>query len=1574
MQPNAANFRFWVAADMGDLYKSVAKLVVLPDGRTAKNWAAYKMQLEETLAARESDGIRLDHVLLAKRKGLAPPDPGEDEEAWIAGAPEGTERTPAAFNTAYDLYDLWLRANKITHGYIMGSLPTELYDECTQRPNAAALWRYLDQRFSEQTMTSVCMLWARIFQLRLDDYGGISDYLTALNKIEFELKRNKLHVEESLLAGAIILAVGDRYPVMREILRMLPIEEQTKQRFSQRFLEAERNEQVSAEVSAMTLGGTTSSSPSPSHQQEFAGAATSRSPLCKYVRKHQGKYKDQRVGAPCGRRHLKASNCWARKDDAWLAANPGKTGQDLPSWRDGAGRQEAQSSGNVAGAYAVTKGTTMSIPSVPSEANDFEEGSFLGYVCALREPQQSNACSANSHSDLPPCGAVAGAVTVALDSGATTSCFRQGTSFELLREPVPVRGALPGQVSIARGTTCIPCPALPSGVIRGLHSPDFRHNLVSVSELQQQGLDVVFPAKEKSAYCKDPQTGKVLWSFQQGQLGLYEAKVRDHTAATALSPPQSPMHPSVLLHRKLGHMGVASLRLLCRKKAIDGLPDTFTPPPLPFTTECVPCIQGKTQARPHPLTNERATRVLLKAHVDLEGPFPVGLRGHRYLLIIVDDFSRYGWAILLFTKDQAKHRIIEWQAMAENQSGETLKELHADRGGEFLNDTLLSHCRERGVTMTFSNPHSPEQNGVAEARNKQVLIFTRLLLLHSSAPQSYWSYAVKHASLLNNLVPHRLLEGSTPYQAWHKTKPSVWRLMVWGCVAHVLLNKSEKRQTGGKLGPVTKACMVVGINPSGPGWLLLDPTNRKEFTSSDVVFQEHISYHQHDKSAPSPEIEWVHFDDTTATSSAPPAAAVPPAPPSSDQNVGPPGTPPPASAAQDPVLLPASASSSRPNSPAEPGSSGAGQSPAGQSRIAAPSRALAGSSQPSNSGLGMPAPAAAPLHFPAQPGGAPSEGAPSEGEPHPGAPSGQDQGNAAAGPRRSLRLQGVEAPWDGWGPGPAESLVAVPGELEGFVAIPKQALLYLQEVVKGETGDKSTELVTPDTWQEALGGDQAPEWLESQVREVTGLEAAGTYILVPRESGKNILKCKWVSKIKRRPDGTPLFKSRIVAKGCSQKQGVDYFETYAPTAKQVTGRLVLHLAAHHGFHVQVMDVDQAFCHGDLSETIYMEPPPGPAGQLAGDKIWLLKRPLYGLKQAPRQWHAKLKEVLLKLGFQPAPGEPSLFMYQASNGFWILVYVDDMLLLCKSDDMLKKFKAELCKHFPMKDLGDVSQYLGMEIQRDWEKQEIYLSQDKYIKEVLKRFGQESAKEYSTPLQVNHNLGRLTGDEEPHPDQDRYPELIGAVMYIMVCTRPDIAHTVSVLSRFVAPGRHGATHWKAALRLLGYLKATAHYKLTLGGPTSALTGYSDSSWADDQTDRRSSQGHCFTMGSGVISWKATRSPAVALSTCEAELYAVCAAAQEGVWLTQLLATLGYPQDPPPMLWCDNESTVALTKDAMFTGRSKHIEARYYFVRELVQEKKLRTAHISGEDNLADIFTKPLLSENHSRLRTLLGVKEI
>jgi histone deacetylase 1/2 len=211
-----------------------------------------------------------------------------------------------------------------------------------------------------------------------------------------------------------------------------------------------------------------------------------------------------------------------------------------------------------------------------------------------------------------------------------------------------------------------------------------------------------------------------------------------------------------------------------------------------------------------------------------------------------------------------------------------------------------------------------------------------------------------------------------------------------------------------------------------------------------------------------------------------------------------------------------------------------------------------------------------------------------------------------------------------------------------------------------------------------------------------------------------------------------------------------------------------------------------------------------------------------------------------------------------------------------------------------------------------------------------------------------------------------------MYAMVGTRPDLAYTLSVLSRSVALGSYTTAHWDAAKRTLRYLKGTATHALTLGGTQPLqLEGFSDSSWADDHTDRRSSQGYGFTLGHGLVSWRSTRSSSVALSSCEAELYAGTMAAQEAKWLTALLAELGHPQ-PTPTLWCDNASTIALTKDAgVFHARTKHIELRHFYIRELVSRNELCVQHVSSADNLADIFTKPLTKVDHRRLTTALGL---
>ncbi|CAI5459574.1 unnamed protein product, partial [Closterium sp. Yama58-4] len=253
-------------------------------------------------------------------------------------------------------------------------------------------------------------------------------------------------------------------------------------------------------------------------------------------------------------------------------------------------------------------------------------------------------------------------------------------------------------------------------------------------------------------------------------------------------------------------------------------------------------------------------------------------------------------------------------------------------------------------------------------------------------------------------------------------------------------------------------------------------------------------------------------------------------------------------------------------------------------------------------------------------------------------------------------------------------------------------------------------------------------------------------------------------------------------------------------------------------------------------------------------------------------------------------------------------------------------------------------------------------------VLEKFEMAQAKPVSTPLPFGHQLAPPTS---PSTSSRPYAELVGSLMYAMMCTRPDLAYPVSVLARFVGSGRHTEEHWAAAKRVLRYLCGTKDHALTLGGSSPPLlSGFSDSSWADNQPDRRSSQGYGFTLGSGLISWRSTRSSAIALSSCEAELYAGTMAAQESRWLCFLLAELGAPQRCPT-LWCDNASTIHLTQDPVFHGRSKHIELRYFFIRELVQQNLIAVRKIATEANLADIFTKALLRPAHSALLCLIGL---
>ncbi|CAI7861332.1 unnamed protein product [Closterium sp. NIES-53] len=482
----------------------------------------------------------------------------------------------------------------------------------------------------------------------------------------------------------------------------------------------------------------------------------------------------------------------------------------------------------------------------------------------------------------------------------------------------------------------------------------------------------------------------------------------------------------------------------------------------------------------------------------------------------------------------------------------------------------------------------------------------------------------------------------------------------------------------------------------------------------------------------------------------------------------------------------------------------------------------------------------------------------------------------------------------------------------------------------------------------------------------------GTYVDEVPPPGANIVSGMWIFRVKRPPGSTPVFKARYVARGFSQRQGVDYFETFSPTPKMTTLRVLLHVAAQRDYELHSLNFSTAFLQGSLHEEIWLRRPPGFTGSFPPGTQWSLRRPVHGLRQAPREWHDTLRTTLAALGFAPSTADPSLFLRTDTSlpPFYVLVYVDDLVFAIADTAGLAHVKSELQKRHTCTDLGELRSYLGLQITRDRAQRTITLTQSHMVQQVLQRFDFTYSSPQATPLSTRHSLSALPLDESVEPSGP-YPELVGCLMYLMTCTRPDLAYPLSILACYVATGRHRPEHMAAAKRVLRYLCSTSSMGLVLGGRRPVvLTGHADASWADDQASQRSSQGYTFSLGSGSVSWRSTRSSSVLSSSCEAEIYAGAMAAQELRWLTYLLTDLGEPPRSPPVLYVDNKAMLALCREHRLEHRTKHIALRYFLARELQQRGQLRLTYVASEANTADIFTKALAPGDHQRFCTMLA----
>jgi hypothetical protein len=466
-----------------------------------------------------------------------------------------------------------------------------------------------------------------------------------------------------------------------------------------------------------------------------------------------------------------------------------------------------------------------------------------------------------------------------------------------------------------------------------------------------------------------------------------------------------------------------------------------------------------------------------------------------------------------------------------------------------------------------------------------------------------------------------------------------------------------------------------------------------------------------------------------------------------------------------------------------------------------------------------------------------------------------------------------------------------------------------------------------------------------------------------------VIGVKWVYKTKYNADGkVEKHKERLVAKGFKQQHGIDYNETFAPVARLDTIRMVLSIATQNNWKVYQMDVKSTFLNDILEEEVYIKQPPGYEVLGEEHKVYKLKKALYGLKQAPRAWYSRIDSYFVNNGFSKCANEPTLYVKVNDEGEILIVclYVDDLIFT--GNMSINSFKEAMEREFDMTDLGLMKYFLGIEVTQN--EQGIFICQSKYANDVLKRFKMENVNPTPTPVALGLKLSK--NDESPSVDANLFKRLVGSLMYL-TATRPDIMYGVSLISRFMEKPKE--SHWKDGKRVLRYIAGTKRFGILYASSDNyKLIGYTNSDWGGNMDDRKITLGYIFHLGSGAISWASQKQPIVALSSAEAEYVAATSAACQVVWMRRVLSDLRHPQEEPTKIYIDNNSAIALSKNHVFHKRSKHIDTRYHFIRELVNNGDIYLEFCRSKEQLADIFTKPLAKNVFEHLREEIGIADI
>ncbi|CAI7843880.1 unnamed protein product [Closterium sp. NIES-54] len=1217
-----------------------------------------------------------------------------------------------------------------------------------------------------------------------------------------------------------------------------------------------------------------------------------------------------RAGQTCGKLHTQ-HRCFSRLDDAWSAEFSDEA--ERLRWaellRIGVAILDLDFDAILAAMYALSTSA---------------EGDC--YLCVPPDPGIEAAALGASEFVLPGTAPAEALHTFTLDLSASRCFFRNSTTLTPLSAPVPDRLADPsGGPVLTRSSTMLPCSAVPSGSLSGLHLPSFSTNLVSTAALQDAMVTTTAPGGHRVSICTCTRTGRHLATFNRRPgSSLY-------TLAT--EPPQVAASAQTLLwHHRLGHPSLPCLCGMHSRLLVSGLPRSLPPLPPSPAPPCLPCVEGRQCAAPHSSSFPPTNAPLQTLHMDVWGPARVSGQGREcYFLLVVDDYTRYTTVFPLRNKGQVVDVLIPWIRTLRLQPCEQFRidlpvlRLHSDRGGELSSDLFQDFCRGEGILHSFTLLDSPQQNRIAERRIGLVMEVARTSMIHAAAPHFLWAFAVDP---LSGTAPVEVAVGSgaAPGVVSGDAEPE-------GAGSEGVEPEGAESEGAGSGGAESGGAKPRGTASSGgPAGAPPRLSPRPEPLSPQQLHEWFAQRTRLRSGAVGVGVSAVGDTGaggagvTAGASGAGDAAAAGPGG-ARTGGTGAPGS--------------GGVGGAGAGDPTEPGAAGAG---AGGTGTGAAGAGGAGAVYPGARGTMRPRPyfvpllqqvlgvpsspdQSQPLLQPASPLHAPSPHTEQTGnltkccEPASRPASLVRTGHRVPRPRpppvhvtHAMALRPSSVPLRvPLPPPPASFLTAVPDPAADLARVASPTVSRLLATVVTDPSFESTaasalvaELVD---FAAACRLDYAAalvvEYDSAGPPSVRGECALGTDVLEDRQEEFECLAAavpRFASMLLA-PEGDPdapdiptslSYAVAITGPYSSQWQAAmdaemaswkstDTYVDAVPSSRAniVDGMWIFRVKRPPGsspafkrdYELHSLDLSTAFLQGNLHKEIWLRRPPGFTGLFSAGTQWSLRRTVYGFRQAPREWPDTLRTTLVALGFTPSTTDPSLFLRTDTSlpPFYVLVNVDDLVFATADTEALTLVKSELQKRHTCTDLGELRSYLGLQITRDRARRTITLTQSHMVHQVLERFGFQFSLPQPTPLSTGHSLLASPLDESVEPTQSL---------------------------------------WVASLRR---------------------------AW-----------GSCLEDGVQLSSLIMQT-----LLGCEAEIYAGAMAAQELRWLTYLLIDLREQPRSPPVLYIDNKAMIALCQE----HKTKHIALGYFLARELQQRGQLRLAYVATRANTADIFTKAL-----------------